>query len=86
MTSLNTSQTMGQTTRGNHRSDEASSDTWYPQSLMLRMMQNASRSMAHSMGRNLGRTGAPRLDPQSMSENLRRDIGVIDWGSCDRER
>lgn len=86
MTSLNTSQimgqTMGQTTRGNHRSDEASSDTWYPQSLMLRMMQNASRSMAHSMRR----TGAPRLDPQSMSENLRRDIGVIDWDSRDRER
>ena len=66
--------------------ETSSAHAGYPQSLMLRMMQNASRSMAHSMGRNLGRTGAPRLDPQSMSENLRRDIGVIDWGSCDRER
>lgn len=80
MTSLNATQSTGQTTCGSHRSDEAVS--WYPQSLMLRMMQNASRGMAHSMGR----TGAPRLDPQSMSENLRRDIGVIDWDSRDRER
>ncbi len=86
MTSLNATQSTGQTTCGSHRSDEAVSGNWYPQSLMLRMMQNASRGMAHSMGRNLGRTGAPRPDPQSMSENLRRDIGVIDWGSRDRER
>lgn len=90
MTSLNKSRdmhgdvgrTMGQPTSGNHRSDEALSDTWYPQSLMLRVMRNASRRMAHGMGRR----GAPRLEPQSMSENLRRDIGVIDWGSRDPER
>ena len=74
MTSLNTCQTP----RGALRSDEAASDTWYPQSLMLRMMQNASRNMM--------RSDTPRLDPQSMSENLRRDIGVIDWGSHARER
>lgn len=78
MTSLDICPTMGQTTSGNRRSDEVASESWHPQSLMLRMMQNASRSM--------GRTGAPRLDPQSMSENLRRDIGVIDWGCRDRER
>lgn len=89
MTSLNTCQTMGrdvgrttgQPTSGNHRSDEALSDAWYPRSLMLRVMRNASRRMAHGMARR----GAPRLEPQSMSENLRRDIGVIDWGSRDRD-
>ncbi|MDM9626823.1 hypothetical protein QTL95_13015 [Rhizobium sp. S152] len=74
MTSLNTCQTP----RGTLRSEDAVSDTWYPQSLMLRMMQNASR--------NMSRSGTPRLDPLSMSENLRRDIGVIDWGSHARER
>jgi hypothetical protein len=86
MTSLNASHMTGQTTCGSHRSDEAATDIWQPQSLMLRMMRDASRGMAHSMGRNLGRTGAPRLDPQSMTENLRRDIGVIDWDSRERGR
>jgi hypothetical protein len=74
MTSLNATQT----TRGNRLVEEASQDAGYPQSLMLRMMQNASRGMAKS--------GAPRLDPQSMSENLRRDLGIVDWARHDRER
>jgi hypothetical protein len=74
MTSLNATQT----TRGNRLVEETSQDAGYPQSLMLRMMQNASRSMAGS--------GAPRLDPQFLSENLRRDIGFVDWTNRDRER
>jgi hypothetical protein len=74
MTSLNATQT----TRGNRLVEETSQDAGYPQSLMLRMMQNASRSMA--------RSGAPRLDPQFLSENLRRDIGFVDWTNRDRER
>jgi hypothetical protein len=44
---------------------------------MLRMMLNASRSMA--------RSDSPRLDPQAMSENMRRDLGFIDWSRSDAE-
>ena len=40
----------------------------YPQSLMLRMMQKASRNMA--------RSDAPRLDPRSMPASMRRDLGL----------
>ena len=51
---------------------ESSSDSaGYPQSLMLRMMQNASRNMA--------RSDAPRLEPQSMSAAMRRDLGLSGW-------
>jgi hypothetical protein len=81
MTSLNAThmmgQTMGQTIGSNRHADDGACDAPYPQSLMLRMMQNASRSM--------GRGSAPRLDAESLSENLRRDIGFVDWTRRDRE-
>ncbi len=85
MTSLNAThmmgQTIGQTVGSNRHADDGACDAPYPQSLMLRMMQNASRSM----GQTMGRSGAPRLDAESLSENLRRDIGFVDWTRRDRE-
>jgi hypothetical protein len=53
--------------------DSSSDQAGYPQSLMLRMMQNASRNMT--------RGDAPRLDPQSMSATMRRDLGLSGWTS-----
>lgn len=58
--------------------EDASAETGYPQSLMLRMMQNASRIMA--------RSGTAHLDPRSMSESMRRDLGFVDWSRRDSER
>ena len=51
--------------------ETSSAHAGYPQSLMLRMMQNASRNMA--------RGDVPRLDPQSMSSGMRRDLGLSAW-------
>ena len=51
--------------------ETSSADAGYPQSLMLRMMQNASRNMA--------RGDISRLDPQSMSSGMRRDLGLSAW-------
>jgi hypothetical protein len=52
-------------------------DAGYPQSLMLRMMQNASRNMSSR--------DATRLDPQSMPANMRRDLGLSPWTCCANE-
>jgi hypothetical protein len=57
--------------------ETSSAHAGYPQSLMLRMMQNASRDMA--------RGDAPRLDPRSMPANMRRDLGLSGWTSQDGE-
>ena len=45
--------------------------TRYPQSLMLRMMLNASRRMARSR--------YPRLDLDAMPDHMKRDLGFMDW-------
>ncbi|OCJ14055.1 hypothetical protein A6U87_26545 [Rhizobium sp. AC44/96] len=63
---------------GNRLAEDASSEVGYPQSLMLRMMMNASRRMA--------RNHHPHLDPRTISENMRRDLGFTDWRLCDAER
>jgi hypothetical protein len=73
MTSLN----LTRSTCGNRLVEKSPMQAGYPQSLMLRMMLNASRSMA--------RSDFPRLDPQAMSENMRRDLGFIDWNRRDAE-
>jgi hypothetical protein len=57
--------------------ETSSAHAGYPQSLMLRMMQNASRNMA--------RGDAPRLDPRSMPPNMRRDLGLSGWTSREGE-
>jgi hypothetical protein len=57
--------------------ETSSAHAGYPQSLMLRMMQNASRNMA--------RGDAPRLDPRSMPANMRRDLGLSGWTSREGE-
>lgn len=44
----------------------------YPHSPLLRMMLNASRRMAQNR--------YPRLDPEAMSETMKRDLGFVDWG------
>ncbi|KWV41328.1 hypothetical protein AS026_23320 [Rhizobium altiplani] len=64
---------LSRSTRGNHAVDETSSDTGYPQSTLLRMMLNASRQMAHRR--------CSRLDPDTMPEWKKRDLGFVDWGS-----
>ena len=74
MTSLNPTRS----TCGNRLVEKSPAHVGYPQSLMLRMMLNASRSMA--------RSGTFRLDPQAMSENMRRDLGFIDWNRRDAKQ
>jgi hypothetical protein len=49
-----------------------------PQSLMLRMMLDASRRMV--------RTGYPQLDLDSMSVYMKRDLGFADCGNPHREQ
>ncbi|MBW9112586.1 hypothetical protein JNB88_02850 [Rhizobium cauense] len=68
MTSLN----LTRSTRGSHPVDETPSDAGYPQSTLLRMMLKASRQMV--------RNRYPRLDPETMPEAMKRDLGFVDWG------
>jgi hypothetical protein len=49
-----------------------------PQSLMLRMMLDASRRML--------RTGYPRLDPDTMPSYMKRDLGFADCSCTHREQ
>lgn len=66
MTSLNL-------TRSTYRNRvvEDTAQARYPQSLMLRMMLNASRKMVRSR--------CPQLDLDAMSDYMKRDIGFMDW-------
>ncbi|KQV84472.1 hypothetical protein [Rhizobium sp. Root1220] len=66
MTRLN----FNQSTSGDRLVEDTPTPPGYPQSLILRMMLDASRKMA--------RTGNPRLDPQAMSATMKRDLGFAD--------
>ncbi|WP_431320961.1 hypothetical protein [Rhizobium sp. YTU87027] len=68
MTSLN----LTRSTRGNPPIEDTSDHAGYPQSMLLRMMLKASRQMARSK--------YPRLDPEALSETMKRDLGFVDWG------
>ncbi len=72
-----TSLSLTRSTRGNHPVEETSDHAGYPQSTLLRMMLNASRQMARSR--------YPRLDPETMPETMKRDLGFVDWGQTCHE-
>ncbi|AJD39499.1 hypothetical protein C9413_07565 [Rhizobium sp. SEMIA 4085] len=67
MTSLN----LTRSTCGNRAVEDTTTQARYPQSLMLRMMLNASRKMVRSR--------YPQLDLDAMSDYMKRDIGFLDW-------
>ncbi|APO73002.1 hypothetical protein AM571_CH00145 [Rhizobium etli 8C-3] len=67
MTSLNPTRS----TCRNDVAEDTSTQAKFPQSLMLRMMLNASR--------NLVRSRYPQLDLDAMSDYMKRDIGFMDW-------
>lgn len=67
MTSLN----LTRSTCVNRPVEDTPTQARYPQSLMLRMMLNASRGMVRSR--------YPRLDLDAMSDYMKRDLGFMDW-------
>ncbi|MBB3396696.1 hypothetical protein FHT71_003379 [Rhizobium sp. BK060] len=67
-----TSLKLSRSTRGIDPVEDSPDHTGYPQSTLLRMMLNASRQMARSK--------YPRLDPEALSETMKRDLGFVDWG------
>ncbi|PKA43914.1 hypothetical protein [Rhizobium sullae] len=67
MTTLNPTRS----THGNRVAEDTPRQARYPQSLMLRMMLNASRRMVRSR--------YPQLDLDAMSDYMKRDIGFMDW-------
>jgi len=68
MTSLN----LTRSTHANPPVEDTSDHARYPKSTLLRMMMKASRQMARSK--------YPRLDPEALSETMKRDLGFVDWG------